>query len=508
MDSTEIGTPERVGRAVEWTRLVEFASSGVPRPTLGIVWGRRRVGKSFLLHALARELGGLHHEAVRGTRAEALRELGARIAEFRELSTPLALGDWEAAIGALLELGRDRETVVVLDEFPYLVEHSPELPSVIQRALGPGGTPSSAGGGTLRTRLLLCGSATTVMGELLGGTAPLRGRAGLDLRVSPFDFREARRLHGIAHLPTALRVHAVIGGVAAYAREMTEHDLPRGPRDFERWILRRVLSPAAPLFHEVPLLLSEDPVTSRARKPNLYHGVLAGVASGHHAHARLTRHVGIPGTSLAPIVEALVQAEVLARIEDPLRENRPTYLPADPMIRFHYAILRRHQGRLARSGPAAPGLWASLEPTFSSAVLGPVFESMAREWVRVFADPALLGGIPDHVGPSTLTLGRGVERQLDVVVAADDGRTPSDRTVLALGEAKLGERIGAHHLARLEEARAHLGGRAEGARLLLFGSRFEPGLRRRARERGDLVLVNLRTLYGVVPGSDPRTIVG
>ena len=60
------------------------------------------------------------------------------------------------------------------------------------------------------------------------------------------------------------------------------------------------------------LLLSEDPATSRARKLNLYHAALAGVATGHHAHSSLTRYVSIPGASLAPIVDAL---EVLARAE-------------------------------------------------------------------------------------------------------------------------------------------------------------------------------------------------
>jgi hypothetical protein len=80
-------------------------------------------------------------------------------------------------------------------------------------------------------------------------------RAGLDLRVSPFDYRVARDCHGIEDLQTALRMYAVIGGVAAYAREMSEADLPAGPNDFDRWICRRVLSPAAPLSNEVALLL-------------------------------------------------------------------------------------------------------------------------------------------------------------------------------------------------------------------------------------------------------------
>jgi hypothetical protein len=124
-----------------------------------------------------------------------------------------------------------------------------------------------------------------------------------------------------------MQVYAVIGGVAAYAREMVERDLPAGSDDFGRWICRRVLSPAAPLFGEVELLLGEDPAISRARKPNLYHATLAGVALGNHTWGSLTSYLKLPGTSLSAVVDALVAADFIAQVPDPVRNNRPTYQP-------------------------------------------------------------------------------------------------------------------------------------------------------------------------------------
>lgn len=483
--------PEMVGRRREWERLREFAGSGEPNASLGSVWGRRRIGKSFLLQSLAKETGGFYYEAVRGSSAEALRELGQRLAVVQGAAAPLALASWEGAIEALLALARDRETLVVLDEYPYLLEHTPELGSIIQRAYG----PWSPGRTESRTRLVLCGSAMTVMREVLGGTAPLRGRAGLDLRLSPFDFRVARDLHAIDDLPTAVRTYAAIGGVAAYAREMVAGDLPAGGADFDRWICRRVLSPAAPLFSEVPLLLSEDPAMSKARKINLYHAALAGIATGSHAHQKLSAYVKIPGASLAPIIEALVAAELVDRLLDPVRDNRPTYHPADPLIRFHYALIRRHRSRLARHDADTGAVWEHLKPTFDSQVLGPCFESMARYWTAHLAAPETVGGYPDHVGPSVLTLPDGCERQLDVVVASGAAEAPSERTICALGEAKAGEQVGERHLRRLEEIRAALGPRAADAKLLLFGSRFSAEVVRAGRRRTDVEVVDLERMY-------------
>jgi uncharacterized protein len=482
---------DMVGREAEWSRLEEFATSGVDSASLGVVWGRRRVGKSFLLQSLVQAAGGFYYGAVRGSSAEALRELGAQVAAFQGAVAPLAFDGWDAAIGALLALGHDREILVVLDEYPYLREHTPELDSIVQRALG----PRSPGRTRSRARLILCGSAITVMSKILSGTAPLRGRAGLDLRVSPFGFRVARELHGTADLRTAFRTYGVIGGVAAYAREMAGGDVPTGPDDFDRWVCRRVLSPAAPLFSEVPFLLSEDPAISKARKINLYHAALAGIAMGNHSHGSLTNYVKISGASLAPIIDALSSAELIDRVQDPIRENRPTYHPADPLIRFHYAIIRKHQSRLARHGADTGRIWEHLVPTFTSQLLGPCFEAAARYWTTHLAEPETLGGQPDHVGPTTLVLADGTERQLDVVVAADDAGPASERTILAIGEAKAGERITLQHLNRLEQARSALGDRALDARLLLFGARHAPEALAAAAERSDVEAIDLERLY-------------
>ncbi len=218
---------------------------------------------------------------------------------------------------------------------------------------------------------------------------------------------------------------------------------------------------------------------------------------GHHTHTHthLTSYVKIPGASLAPIVDALVSAELVERIQDPIRDNRPTYHPADPLIRFHYAVIRHHASRLSRHDADPRRIWQHLTPTFDSQVVGPCFEAMARYWAMHFADDVTLGGSPDHVGPTTLSLADGSEQELDVVVAAADAETAAQRTVLALGEANAGERISAQHLRRLEAARTALGGRASRAKLLLFGVDFTSGIATEARRRADVELVGLRRLF-------------
>ena len=113
-------------------------------------------------------------------------------------------------------------------------------------------------------------------------------------------------------------------------------------------------------------------------------------------------------------------------------------------------------------------------------------------WTANFASDATIP-IRDYVGPSFVSIDR-VDHELDVVVAGA-GDVPSDREIVAVGEAKSGEVMTPRHLQRLERARAALGANAAHAKLLLFGERVDERLVQLAAERDDVELVDLDRLY-------------
>lgn len=126
---------------------------------LGIVSGRRRQGKTYLLDAVASAVDGFFYTATEDTEADALASFGRALAE--------ALDRLFTAVTGRL---------VVIDEFPYLSKANPSLPSLLQRALEPRGIARRS-----RSRLLLCGSAMSVMGRGAGFNDGLRAEAHRDL---------------------------------------------------------------------------------------------------------------------------------------------------------------------------------------------------------------------------------------------------------------------------------------------------------------------------------------
>jgi AAA+ ATPase superfamily predicted ATPase len=128
----------------EWRELTEFALSPCPGAALGLVYGRRRQGKTLLLELLALELGGFLFAATQQSEAQNLVDLGAAYAAYRGLRQPVVFSSYGVALDELLRLGDEQARTVVIDEFAYLVAATPALPSYLQRALSPlghGSTP-------------------------------------------------------------------------------------------------------------------------------------------------------------------------------------------------------------------------------------------------------------------------------------------------------------------------------------------------------------------------------
>jgi hypothetical protein len=476
-------------RAEEWQSLADFAADDDPGAVLGIVYGRRRQGKTLLLELLAEATGGLAFTGLQQANTQNLADLAAAYAEFTGLPGA-SFASWPDAIAALLAIGDHlgRPVLVALDEFPYLVEQAPELPSVLQRALSPRGAARRSG----QARLILCGSAFTVMRGLLGGSAPLRGRAKLELIVQPFDFREAAGFWGVLDDPElAFQVHALVGGTPAY-RDMCV-DRPRSVSGFGEWVVNRLLHPASAMFREGSALLYEEPELGDAA---LYHAVLAAVCGGAHKRSDIAKKLGRPDSALSHPLDMLERVQLIRKADDALRARRPLYQVTEPLLRLQHLLIRPHEARLVGRGRAR--VWAESADVVASLIHGPHLEDLARSWCIDHASSETLGGLPSRCEPALVACREHkANHELNVVVTSDAPYSGS--RVLAIGEVKaIQSPVGLNQLRRLEHIRTLLPGGtdSEQPRLMLFARHgFTPDLTGEAAARPDTELVDLHRLY-------------
>lgn len=463
---------EIFARDEEWRALVRFAVEPSSKGSLGLVYGRRRQGKSWLVERLAERASGWYWEAIEGSKHQQLEAFATALATRAKLPAVPAFVGWAEALEATW---RAAPPVLVLDEFQHLVSNAPELPSILQSLVSRRRGP----------RTILCGSALGPMRALLATDAPLRGRASLELVVRPFDYRAAASHWRLGRRwQDAARLHALVGGTPAYF-DFAGRRSPTKTRGFDDWVCDVLLDPAGALFREGRILTDEPTLTDRG----LYHGILAAIARGCSRRGQIAASLGRADNTLAHPLDTLVELALVERVDDPLHVRRSFFRLAEPLLRTHRVLIAPNEGTIERRGARAT--WRAIGATVPASIYGPHFEHLAREWTHRYASAATLGGTPQSVGP-TVVADAAARKELEIDVVATSGKR-----ALAIGEAKWAGPLGMPVLAELEHRRTLLGTRAEGVKLLLFcGGGFDRKLRAAAKTRRDLELVDLERLYG------------
>lgn len=437
-----------VGRRRELDRLrqelARVTDSGQGR--LLVLRGRRQVGKSTLLeHFISTvDAPGLLVPAAAGrppadeiadfTAALAASDLDAAgVAEGTHFAT------WEAALRATA-VATTRATVLVLDEFPYLLAGDPTVEGQLQRVWDRYLSRAPV-------LLVLLGSDLSVMEMLSSYDRPLYGRAA-EMVLDPLTGSDVAQLLDL-NAPAAFDAMVVTGGLPRLVAEW--RDTRSGPDalSFVRTQFQDSTSPLVVLGERA--LTAEFPATTRARD------VLTTIGSGENTFGRIGDRAGIDHGGLARSLAALEAKRVVA-VERPL-SARPSrlahYRVRDPYLRFWLRFVGPSMERLLRGR----GDLAVADVTRSwPAYCGRAVEPLVREAVeRLLPDPRL--GAGTHVG-HYWTRDNSVE--VDLVVA---DRAAAPATPTAVGSVKWRDSgpFNARDLADLHAARAQVPGAGSAA---------------------------------------------
>jgi AAA+ ATPase superfamily predicted ATPase len=446
---------EMVDRDRERQQLLDAARAV---PSLIVVIGRRRIGKSFLLE---RTFTGDRVISFQGDEQDERHQLELLAGEAGRVllgSDALRFGTWDAALSFLGEQARTAPLTIILDEFQWLKHAQPALDSVIQRHWDRWDREA------LPVTLVLAGSALTLMEQLLERGAPLFGRATARPRLEPLDYRDAAGFAADQDPEVLLRRWAVLGGTPQY-------QVWAGDGPLEDVITSRILAKDAALYDEPRHLLREG---EGIRDPGTYLSILRAIANGATQHNEIAQQAGATSASLAP---KLARLEDLGYIERryPLtpdgREQRPGYHIEDPFFRFWFRYVAGNRSRLERHRvtEVSQEIHADMDNT-----MGWAFERCCRRWAAIYANEEITGA-PRQIGS---WWSRDGQTEIDVV------GTSRHRYAL-LGSCKWRRVVDVDVLDQLRDHQAALGGHAAAARLIIFGrERFTPALRERSAAEG------------------------
>ena len=393
-----------IGREQELAELEARWRSG--RAELFVVYGRRRVGKTELLLQFSRRIHGktLYFLATQVTRQEHLRQLTEVLREtFHDpLLESLTFTDWEAVFAYLGKQAQEERLLVILDEFPYLCEAAPELPSVIQRFWDLQGKNS-------QLFLVLCGSQLGFMErEVLGERSPLYGRRTGQLRLRPFNFREAALFFPGYSPREKLVAYGILGGMPAYLTRFSPE------RPLRENLLREMLQVQGYLYEEPRFLLRME-----LRDPKVYASILGAVASGCTKLNEIAQRAGLTVQVASKYLGVLQDLELVERevpftARVPQRSKRGRYRLTDHYLNFWFRFVQPHSTMIEAG--QGPFVYKRYIVPYLGEYMGQVFEEVARSYLRLYADTEL-GLLP------VSRIGRewGKDFEIDLIAEHADG---------------------------------------------------------------------------------------
>lgn len=394
-------------RQEERSRLLRLIAR--PEGSLAVLYGRRRCGKSRLLHDVLPPDRTVHYvgddREASLQRAGLAKEMGWLLGGFERVDYP----DWETLFDRFWS-SAPAGTILVLDELPALVSQSPEIPSLLQKRID-----HQAERGI---HLVVAGSSQRMMQDLvLDRAAPLYGRAREISKIRPL--RPGWIVDALAPGAPAAAVEAFAlwGGVPRYWELAADHaDSNEALRDL-------VLNPLGPLYEE-PLRILRDGLRDTTQASS----ILSLIGAGCSRPSEIAGRLGKPVSSMARPLQRLLEMELIVRQtpfgEPPQRSKKVLYRIADPFLRTWFRFVEPNRSRLE----------ARLVDLVAAELEEPWRQHVAETWEELArASVPLLALHGKTWGPAARWWGRGLDRQpieLDVVAESIDGEA------LLVGEVK------------------------------------------------------------------------
>ncbi|HHV62407.1 MAG TPA: ATP-binding protein [Firmicutes bacterium] len=339
------------------------------KPEFFIVYGRRRVGKTELLKQFCRDKSHIYFLAAQVRDEDNLRQFkeAVKVAIDDPMLDAMEFANWETALLYIAKEARDRRLIVVFDEFQYLCEGNPSLPSIFQRFWDTQG---------LKTRLfiVLCGSYVGFMEkEVLSERSPLFGRRTGQAKLQPLRYFNAVNFFPDYSLQDRLVAYGILGGVPAYLSRFSPQ------RSLRENVISELLSVQGYLYDEVNFLL-------RMELSNVatYSSLLKAVASGATKLNEIASRAGIDSPSASKYLNVLrglgfIERRVPAFERAPERSRKGLYFVADNYMRFWFRFVLPHLS-LIQIGQGEAVYDRFILP-FISGYMGDIFEDICRDFV-------------------------------------------------------------------------------------------------------------------------------
>jgi AAA+ ATPase superfamily predicted ATPase len=299
------------------------------------IYGRRRIGKTRLIQEFIKGKDAIYFLADSVSESEQLKNLGRAIGEhFNDtILRDSGFKDWYQFFSYLKEKCTER-LVLIIDEFPYLVNANQAISSIFQKGIDEYLKKTNV-------FLILMGSSIGMMEkEVLFYKAPLYGRRTASLEVVEMEFNALKDFFPQKDFDDLVKVYAVFGAVPAYLEKVN----PK--QDIFTNISKLVLDRSSFFYNEVEFILREE-----LREPRNYFVILKAIAQGKRKLSEIINETGFEKSLVSKYIDTLrglklVEKDIPITEKYPEKSKQGIYHLHDKFFTFWFKYIFTNRGRI------------------------------------------------------------------------------------------------------------------------------------------------------------------
>lgn len=204
-----------IGREYEITFLKKANQSN--KAELGIIYGRRRVGKSTLLQSLIKK-GDLYFEGIKGIpKDKQIKHFVEQLA-LQTKTVPANAKNWSEAFQALTPHITKRRVYIVFDEIPWMASGQKELIGYLKYYWDNHWKKNN------KLHMVLCGSIASFMVKHVIHSESLHNRKTYEFKLDALSIKEARHFFPHTNSEQILKYLLIFGGIPKYLEQINNKD--------------------------------------------------------------------------------------------------------------------------------------------------------------------------------------------------------------------------------------------------------------------------------------------
>jgi len=265
-----------------------------------VIYGRRRVGKTELLINFLKNHKGIYLLATQNVEKEIITSFSKTVADFYE-DEALKVNPFSTFEQLITYLQKktehdNKKIILIIDEFPYLVNANSAIPSILQKYWDLYLKKS-------KIFIILCGSSISFMeSKVLGQKSPLYGRRTGQWKVEPLKWREACAFFPNQSQKKQIEFYCILGGTPLYLLEFDERK--SSIENIQKHIARK----GKILYDEVNFIIKEE-----LREPRIYFSILKEISLGKNRLNEICDVIGIERTSLTKYIQTLESLDIIEK---------------------------------------------------------------------------------------------------------------------------------------------------------------------------------------------------